>query len=91
MAWALFSAIASRQQNQSFACTSQPYAVIILQKPASAKILLKIVQKFPGKICRNSETCLKLAPSSFCVYLFGLESLVVPARDFYFRVDSLIR
>jgi hypothetical protein len=30
------------------------------------------------------QVCLKLAVSSFCVYLFGLESLAVPARDFFF-------
>ncbi len=38
---------------------------------------------FRSKICLADFIQRILAASSFCVYLFGLESLAVPARDFF--------
>ncbi len=42
-------------------------------------------QKTQNSICLELQSFLHLLSlkSSFCVYLFGLESLVAPARDFY--------
>jgi len=41
---------------------------------------------FQEKILPIIQNSLNIAPSSFCVYLFGLESLAAPVRDFCFMV-----
>jgi hypothetical protein len=49
--------------------------LIILGLGAGSKKIQTISEKYPLKICWIAANRLKLAASSFCVYLFGLESL----------------
>jgi hypothetical protein len=49
--------------------------LMILQKMSRSNKEPYFLKKSGRKICRFGILCLKLAPSSFCVYLFGLESL----------------
>lgn len=71
-------------KNRFFIGKNQALLLMILQKMTDPNKGLHFLKKSALKVCRFRLLCLKLAPSSFCVYLFGLESLAAIGRGISF-------
>lgn len=63
----------------------------IWRKATFPKKSKKSGRKNHGEVCHITVSRLNIAASSFCVYLFGLECLAVPARHFYFWFNSCLK
>ena len=69
--------ITPQKINPEFSGKIWPFRRSTIKSPRKKNI-------FQEKILPIMQNSLNIAPSSFCVYLFGLGSLAAPVRDFYF-------